>query len=276
MRTTNPALNEKVFARETPGATKAGWALPDSVPRPPVDDTVSPWTPPAPPVAGYETMTVGGVISASAVLLALVLAAAWYGWNQVDVQPDEVVIPGWIFVPVLVGLGFAIFTIVKPRYSRITSPLYALAEGVFLGAISHLYEAQWDGIVFQAISLTLGVFALMLFLYATRVIKVTDKLRLGIVAATGAIALVYLVNIVLSLFGADLPFIHQGGAFGILFSLVVVGVAAMNLVLDFDFIERASAANAPKHMEWFGAFGLLVTLVWLYIEMLRLLGQLRN
>ena len=145
-----------------------------------------------------------------------------------------------------------------------------------LGAISHVYEAQWNGIVLQAVGLTVGVLSILLFLYATRVIKVTDKLRTGIIAATGAVFVVYLIAMVLSLFGVHVSFLNDGGPVAILFSLVIVGIAAMNLVLDFDFIERGAAAGAPKYMEWFGAFGLLVTLVWLYLELLRLLGNLRR
>ena len=145
-----------------------------------------------------------------------------------------------------------------------------------LGAISHVYEAQWNGIVVQAVGLTVAVLSILLFLYATRVIKVTDKLRTGIIAATGAVFVFYLIAIVISLFGVNLSFLNDGGPVAIIFSLVIVGIAAMNLVLDFDFIERGAAAGAPKYMEWYGAFGLLVTLVWLYLELLRLLGNLRR
>jgi uncharacterized YccA/Bax inhibitor family protein len=181
-----------------------------------------------------------------------------------------------MLIPVLVGFGVAILTVFKPAWARITAPLYALIQGVVLGAISHLYELMWDGIVLQAIGLTIGVFAVMLFIYSTRIIRVTNKLRTGIIAATGAIVLVYLVDIVLMLFGADIPFIHEGGTFGILFSLAVVGVAAFNLMLDFDLVEQGVARQWPKHMEWYAGFGLMVTLVWLYLEMLRLLGKLRR
>lgn len=270
MRSTNPALNDKVFNREIEQARAAGAG--GRMTRPPVDDQVSPWTPPE----SYETMTVGGTVAASAVLLMLLLAAGWVGWAQVDPSPEGVRLPGWLLPVMLVGLGIAILTIFKPKLARFTGPVYALVEGLVLGAISHLYNLQWDGIVVQAVGLTVGVFAIMLGLYATRVIKVTDKLRMGIVVATGAVMLVYLVSLVARLFGANLPFIHDTGPIGILFSLAVVAIASLNLVLDFDFIEQGANRGAPKYMEWYGAFGLLVTLVWLYLELLRLLSKLRS
>jgi uncharacterized YccA/Bax inhibitor family protein len=242
------------------------------MPRPPVDDQVSPWTPPT----SYETMTIGGTVSAAGVLLVLLLAAGWVGWAQVKATTDQVNVPAWLLPAMLVGLGVAFLTIFKPTLARFTAPVYALVEGLLLGAISHVFNVRYDGIVVQAVGLTLGVFGLLLFLYATRVIKVTDKLRMGIVAATGAVCIVYLVSIVLRLFGADVPLIHDAGPVGILFSLAVVAIAAMNLVLDFDFIERGAAKGAPKYMEWYGAFGLLVTLVWLYLELLRLVSKLRS
>jgi len=270
MRSSNPALNDKVFNREIDAARAAGAG--GRMTRPPVDDQVSPWTPPE----SYEAMTIGGTVAASAVLLVLLLAAGWVGWAQVDPSPEGVRFPGWLLPVMLVGLGIAILTIFKPKLARFTAPVYALVEGLVLGALSHLYNLQFDGIVVQAVGLTLGVFALMLGLYATRVIKVTDKLRMGIVVATGAVMLVYLVSLVARLFGADLPFIHDTGPVGILFSLAVVAIASFNLLLDFDFIEQGTNRGAPKYMEWYGAFGLLVTLVWLYLELLRLLSKLRS
>ncbi len=278
MRTSNPALSDKVFERqlEEEHQRQSTAAATGTLDRPAVDDRVSPWTPARPPVAGLETMTVGGVVSASAVLLMLVAAAGWFGWAAVDASAEEVRVPVWLFPVLLGGLGVAILTIFKPKLARFTAPVYAVAEGLVLGAISHLYEFQFDGIALQAFGLTVGVFALLLFLYATRIIEVTRNLRMGIVAATGAVLLVYVLSFVLRLFGADVPFVHDAGPLGILFSLVVVAIAALNLVLDFDFIERGAAAGAPKYMEWYGAFGLLVTLVWLYLELLRLLAKLRS
>lgn len=270
MRTTNPALNEKVFNREIELARSAGAG--GRMPRPPVDDQVSPWTPPA----SFETMTIGGTVSAAAVLLVLLLAAGCVGWAQVSPSPEGVRIPGWILPAVLVGLGVAVLTFFKPKLARFTGPVYALVEGVLLGAISHVYNLRYGGIVVQAVGLTVAVFAIVLFLYATRIIKVTDKLRMGIVAATGAVFVVYMVSLVLRLFGADVPFIHDATPIGIIISLVVVVIAAMNLLLDFDFIEQGAAKGAPKYMEWYGAFGLVVTIVWLYLELLRLLSKIRS
>ena len=274
MRTSNPALNERVFNREIE-ATRAGWAAPDTLRRPPVDDSVSPWTP-APARTAYDTMTVNGVVSASAVLLVLLIVAAWFGWSAVESRPDGVTVPLWPFLAAVAALIVGIVTWAKPRLARFTAPLYAVLEGLFVGAFSRAYEFQFDGIVLQAAALTIGVFAVMLFVYAARIIKVTDNLRTGIVAATGAVVLVYVVTLALRLFGADVPFIHDSGPIGILFSLFVVGLAALNLVLDFDFVERGAAAGAPKYLEWFGAFGLLVTTVWLYLELVRLLAKLRD
>ena len=162
------------------------------------------------------------------------------------------------------------------QYSAVTAPIYALLEGLAIGGISSVYEARYPGVVIQATGLTFGTMACLLLAYRSGMIRVTDKFRLGIVAATGAIALLYIVDIVLSLFHMPIGFIHQGGTLGIVFSAVVVTVAALNLVLDFDFIQRGVAYGAPKYMEWYAAFGLMVTLVWLYLEILRLLSKLRR
>ncbi len=293
MRSNNPALNDRVFAREMPAEARAGWAAPGGVGAPPwvpqAPDEVSPWPPPAPPagpVDGYRAMRMGGVVSASAVMLALLLTAGWFGWQAVEVVTgrnaagDTVVVssrmPAWIIGALVVGLVLALVTIFVPRIARFTAPLYAVAEGLLLGAVSHLYEVQFDGIVVQAVGLTLGVFATMLFLYATRIIRVTRKFMVGVMAATGAVALVYLASFVARMFGAEIGFIHDTGLVGIGFSVVVVVIAALNLVLDFDFIERGVAMRAPRHMEWYAAFGLFVTLIWLYLELLRLLSKLRS
>jgi uncharacterized YccA/Bax inhibitor family protein len=276
----NPALNDKIFQRETGAATagafEPGWAAPEGqAPGGPVG-----------PVGGSDTMRVSGALTASAVLLAILVVAGWFGWQAVTVtvtgqQPDgtditQVSLAPWLWVSWLVGLGLAIVTIFKPKLARITAPLYAVAQGLMVGAISHAFEADFDGIVLQAIGLTIGVFVMMLVLYATGTVKVTPRLRLMIFAATGAIAIVYLVNLVMSFFGASVPMIHDAGPVGIGFSLLVVGIAASNLLLDFDFIDRGAAMGAPRYMEWFAAFGLMITLVWLYLEMLRLLSKLRR
>jgi uncharacterized YccA/Bax inhibitor family protein len=157
----------------------------------------------------------------------------------------------------------------------VTAPVYAGLEGLFLGAISAAFEKMYPGIVIQAVGLSIGVLATMLFVYGLGLIRVTEKFRIGVVAATGAVFLVYFVDIVMSFFGAKVPFIHQTGMIGIGFSLVVVVIAAMNLILDFDFIERGVQFQAPKYMEWYGGFSLMVTLVWMYLEILRLLSKMR-
>jgi uncharacterized YccA/Bax inhibitor family protein len=267
MRSSNPALNEKVFQAErtavidTSALGGAGLgARQGGVVKPP---------------AG-EAMTIGGVVEKSAFLLLLLVASAAFGWSQVERVGESATVPGWLILALLGGLGIAILTIFKPKLSPYTSPAYALVQGLVVGAISAVYAAQYDGIVLQAVGLTVGVFVMMLALYSLRVIKVTDRLRSGIMVATGAVMLVYVASFVLRLFGADIPFIHDSGALGILFSLVVVGIAASNLLLDFDMVEQGAAAGAPKHLEWYGAFGLIVTLVWLYLELLRLLAKLRD
>jgi uncharacterized YccA/Bax inhibitor family protein len=154
--------------------------------------------------------------------------------------------------------------------------VYAAMQGLFLGAISAVFEAVYPGIVIQALALSVGVLAVMLFLYGTGIIRATEKFRIAVVAATGAVCLVYVVGLVVSLFGGRLPFIHEGGVVGVVFSLVVVVIAAMNLILDFDFIERGVKGEAPKYMEWYGGFSLLVTLIWMYLEILRLLAKTRG
>jgi uncharacterized YccA/Bax inhibitor family protein len=271
--TSNPALSDAALKRAVqadPG--QAGWAAPSGYPPPQAPDEVSPWT------AAAEPMTINGAVTATGVLLVLLLATAVIGWNAVEaaVPGQAIDFPGWIFVPMLAGLGAAIATIMRPAWARITAPLYALTQGIVVGAISRLYEEIFDGIVFQAAASTVAVLGIMLFLYATRIVKVTDKMRMGIIMATGAIAVVYLIDIVLNLFGANVPYLHDTGTIGILISVAIVVVASMNLLLDFDFVERAAAARAPKQTEWYAAFGLLLTLVWLYLEMLRLLAKLQG
>ena len=167
------------------------------------------------------------------------------------------------------GFILAMVTIFKKTWAPVTAPLYALVEGFFLGSISAMYELRFDGIVFQAVMLTFGTLFALLMAYRSGLIKATENFKLGVIAATGGIALVYLATIVLGFFGINIPLIHESGIVGIGFSLFVIVIAALNLVLDFDFIENGVEQGAPKYMEWYGAFGLMVTLVWLYIEFLR-------
>ncbi len=277
MRTSNPALNDKVFEQARVGSASEstpGWAAPQAS----AQALETAYQAPAyrGPVVGEDTMTLNGVAWASGALLVLLVAAGVYGWNSVDRSTDVVAMPGWLLLVLLGGLGTAVLTIFKPKLARFTAPVYALLEGALLGAISALYNSAYDGIVVQAVAMTVGVFAVMLFLFATRVIKVTDKLRMGIVAATGGIMLVYVLNLVLSLFGGNLAFLQSSSAMGIGISVLIVGVAAFNLLLDFDFVERGVEAGAPRYMEWYAAFGLLVTLIWLYLELLRLLAKLQR
>lgn len=223
-----------------------------------------------------ETMSIQGTIIKTGVLLLLVLLSAGYTWTLFYKTGQVASVTPWMWGGILGGLVMALATVFKPTWAPITAPLYALLEGLFIGGISATLDAAYPGIAIQAVGLTFGTCAVMLAIYLSGIIEVTDKFRMGIVAATGAIALVYLATIVLGFFGISIPYIHQGGVIGILFSLAVVGIAALNLVLDFDLIERGAKAGAPRYMEWYGAFALMVTLVWLYIEILRLLSKIRE
>jgi uncharacterized YccA/Bax inhibitor family protein len=267
----NPALDERAFQREAAAAAGAGGGAGTTWHPPITDGPVTPWR-------GYQAMTVGGVATATAVLFAILLATAAVGWASVT--PPSTVraadAPGWLWAALLAGVVLAFSTIFRPRWARVTGPLYAAAQGLVLGAISRLFEGAYPGIVVQAVALTLVVFALMWAAFASGAIKVTPKLRLGIIVATGAVAVVYLVGLVVRLFGGEIGFIDDASAIGIGFSLLVVGIAAFNLLLDFDFVQRSVAAGAPKQMEWYAAFGLVLTLVWLYLELLRLLSKLRR
>jgi len=273
VRTQNPALDERIFKREAEAAGAAATAAGGAGTwNPPVTDG------PASPWRGYKAMTVGGVATATAVLFVLLLATAVVGWGAVtpatNVRAGNT--PGWVWIALIAGIGLAFATIFRPQWARVTAPLYALVEGLVLGAISRLFEVAYPGIVLQAVALTLAVFAIMLALFTTGAIKVTNKLRTGIMVATGAVAVVYLLGFVVRLFGSEIGFINEPSLFGILFSLVVVGIASFNLLLDFDFVERGVAAGAPKQTEWYAAFGLVVTIVWLYLELLRLLSKLQG
>lgn len=284
----NPLLSADKFG---PGAAPpTAWPGQPGAPVPPAPDNQAgaPWPPPPPRPAG-ATLRRQGVASATAVLLGIILVTGVVGWNLVTTETrpvttaagvvEETVVdaPWGIFIGALVvGMLLVLGTFFKPMWAKVTAPLYAVAEGIVIGMISHIYEAEFDGIVLQAVGLTIGVFAMMLVLYATGRIRVTPRLRLGIIAATGAVVLIYLATAVMRLFGGNMPFIHGTGGIGIAFSVVVVVIAALNLTLDFDFIDRAEQAGAPRQLEWFAALGLTVTLVWLYLELLRLLAKLRS
>ena len=217
---------------------------------------------------GSERMTLDGTVNKTGILLGLCFIGAIISWN----------IPNLFFIVggALVGFGLAIYTSFVPRNAGITAPIYAFVEGLFLGGISLMFEVQYPGIAIQAIGLTFGTLASLLFFYKSGLIKPTENFRLMIFSATFGIMILYLVSIIMSFFGPGIGFIHSNGIFGIGFSLFVVSIAALNLVLDFDFIEQGSKNSLPKFMEWYGAFSLMVTLIWLYLEILRLLAKLRS
>lgn len=215
-----------------------------------------------------DTMTLDGTVNKIGILFLLLLVGASISWYQ----PSQL----FIWLGALGGFVVAIVTVFKKEWSPVTAPLYSVLEGLFLGAISVMYANMYEGIVFNAVALTLGIFAAMFMIYRSGLIEVTQKFRMGIIAATGGIALVYLASIVLGFLGINVSLVTGSGMFGIGFSLIVVVVAALNLVLDFDLIERGVEASAPKYFEWYTAFGLIITLVWLYLELLRLLSKLQR
>lgn len=232
--------------------------------------------------ASSEAMTVNGTINKTALMLLIVIAAAIFTWNKffaaIAVNPEAgaaAVMP-WLIAGGIGGLITALVTAFRPQSSGITAPVYAVFQGLLLGGISAIFESMYTGIVMRAVALTLAVFLAMLFLYRSGIIKVTKKLQMGIFAATAGIAIVYLVSFIGGFFGMEFSFLHGNSNFSIGFSFVVVAIAALNLVMDFSFIERASESGAPKYMEWYGAFGLMVTLIWLYLEILRLLSKLAS
>ena len=214
-----------------------------------------------------ERMTLDGAVNKTSILLALCFLGAGVGWN----------IPALAIPAGIIGFILAMVTIFRsPAKAGSTAPLYSLSQGVMLGAITMFAEAMYPGIAIQAIGLTFGILASLLFCYKSGIIKPTENFRLMIFSATAGIALLYLISFIMSFFGSSIGFIHSNGLMGIGFSVFVVGIAALNLVLDFDFIEEGAEKGAPKYMEWYGAFGLLVTLIWLYLEILRLLAKLNS
>ena len=224
-----------------------------------------------------DVMTLQGTVNKTGILLALLVICAFYTWNIFFQTGNPAAVMPLALGGAIGGLIFALITIFKKTWAGITAPIYAGLEGLFLGGISAIFEAQYPGIVIQATGLTLGTLASLLLLYKMGIIKPTENFRLMIVSATMGIGVLYLISFVMNMFGSTgIGFIHSNGLFGIGFSLFVVAIAALNLVLDFDFIEQGAEQGAPKYMEWFGAFALMVTLIWLYLEMLRLLAKLRS
>ena len=223
-----------------------------------------------------STMTLNGTVNKSGILLALILVTAAFVWDKYEGPQSAGAIMPWVAVGGIGGFILAMITIFKKTWAPVTAPAYALLEGLFLGGISAMFEARFPGIVMQAVGLTFGTLAALLMAYRSGLIRATENFKLGVVAATGGIFILYLVSFGMSFFGKSIPFIHESGLMGIGFSAFVVVIAALNLVLDFDFIENGVEQGAPKYMEWYGAFGLMVTLVWLYLEILRLLSKLQS
>ena len=224
------------------------------------------------PAEASERMTLQGTVNKSYVLLGVLVAVSSIVWSASRGTPD----PTWAIMGGIVGFGLALTIIFKKEMAPALSVPYAAAEGLVLGVLSSLFELRYPGIVLQAVTLTFGVFLAMLLAYTSGYIKVTAHFKLGVIAATGGIAIVYLVSLVAGFFGHPLAMVSGNSTVAILFSLFVVAVAAFNLVIDFDFIEQGVQQGAPSYMEWYGAFGLMVTLIWLYMEILRLLSKRRR
>lgn len=222
--------------------------------------------------SGSSVMTINGTINKVGLMLLLVVGAAAYTWNMV--MGEDAGRAGTFAIAGAIG-GFivALITVFRPRSSALTAPIYAILEGLFLGAISAIINARYPGVAFQAVLLTIGTLFTMLFLYRSGRIRATPRFRRGVMMATGAVFFAYLVSWILGLLGMPMGFMHSSGPLGILINLVIIVIAALNLIMDFDFIEKGSQMGAPKYMEWYGAFGLMVTLIWLYIEFLRLLSR---
>ncbi|PJD96257.1 MAG: hypothetical protein CK425_06085 [Parachlamydia sp.] len=247
MRSSNPALQDNTFRQKN-------YALSET-----------------------ESMTVAGVVNKTGILLFCALLTAGWTWIRFYQSHGNVqAVYPWMMIGAIGGLILAITTVFKKTWAPVTAILYALLEGFFIGGISSIFEKQFPGIVIQATALTFGTLFSMLALYQTGIIRATENFKLGVISATGGIFIIYLVTMVLSFFNINVPGIYGNGMIGIGFSLFVVAIAALNFVIDFDFIEKGAAQGAPKYMEWYGAFALMVTLIWLYVEFLRLLSKLRD
>ena len=228
--------------------------------------------------AGSEnTMTIRGTMNKFGFLFLMVMATSFYTWNAFNGGQD---ITAYMLTGAFGGLIVALVIVFKQQWAAYLAPAYALLEGLFVGGISAYYNAQFAEkapfLIIQAVGLTFGTVIAMYALYHFRVIKATEKFKSVVITATFGIFIFYLIAFVLRFFNIQIPFLHEGTTFGILFSLAVVAIAALNLILDFDMIEKGVQMGAPKYMEWYGAFGLLVTIVWLYLEILRLLAKLNS
>lgn len=225
-------------------------------------------------ISSGERMTIEGTVNKSFIMLAILLGAAFVAWSMY--MNGQANVMGYMIGGAIAGFVLALIISFKPTTAPFLVPIYAACEGLFLGALSANYESLYHGITMQAALLTMCVFIALLVAYRFRLIQATKNFRLGVFAATAGVALMYLTSMILGFFGIAIPYLHESNWIGIGISLVIVIIAALNLVLDFDFIESGAEQGAPKYMEWYGAFGLMVTLVWLYIEMLRLLSKLAS
>lgn len=217
--------------------------------------------------------TVTGTTIKTLFFLALTAGAGFFGWQAAASASANLAFVGVLSIVAFIA---AIVTAFNPKFAAIGGTIYAVAQGYVLGAISQLYNVQYNGIVLQAIGLTGAIFFVSLWFFQAGLIKVTNKFRIGVIIATLGIALFYLVTWIVSLFTGSNLSLADGGTFGIVFSLVVVFVATLNLFLDYDMIQKMEKQGAPKQFEWYGAFALIVTIIWLYIEALRLLARLRG
>ncbi len=250
MKTSNPALGENTFRGMSSG--RFGGAI----------DVTS-------------RMTLSGTVNKTGILLLCTFATAAWTWFRFLTGDLSTVAP-LLTLGAIGGFICAMVTVFKKEWSPVTAPLYALLEGLVLGGISAVMELRYPGIAVQAVGLTFGTLFVLLMAYSSRMIRVTQKFQLGVIAATGGIMVFYLVQMLLGFFGVHFMALNGSGPLGIGISLIITAVAALNLVLDFDFIERGVNYGAPKYMEWYGAFGIMVTLIWLYMEMLRLLSKVRS
>jgi uncharacterized YccA/Bax inhibitor family protein len=251
MKTSNPALGQDTF-RNLSSAQYGGL----------IDESTR--------------MTLSGTVNKTGVLLVCAIATAAWTWHLFLEAHDMASVAPLMMLGLIGGFICAMVTVFKKEWSAVTAPIYALLEGLMLGGFSAFIDLRYPGIAMQAVSLTFGTLFVLLFAYRSGLIQVTQKFRMGVVAATGGIMVFYLLEMVLGFFGFQFTYINGNGLVGIGFSLIVVGIAALNLVLDFDFIEQGVKAGAPKYMEWYGAFGIMVTLVWLYLEILRLLSKINS
>ena len=239
LRSGNPALNKNTFKNFT-------------------DSSIS------------NQMTIDGTVNKTMLSLVVLFISAYYSWNSFS--------QSYIIIGSIGGFITALITIFKKHLAMYTVPIYAVFKGLMLGSLSFIFEASYPGIVNQAVFLTFGIMGALLFAYKTKIINPTENFKLGIFAATGGIAIIYIINFIMSFWGGGISVMDPSNSsmFSIGFSFFVVIIASLNLVLDFDFIEEASEARVPKYMEWYAAFGLLITLIWLYIEILRLLAKLQS